>query len=208
MIDITDCRDLTCLQTMVFMILFLQASAKLSTCYSYIGIALRACLRLGLHRNVPGDFDFIEQEQRKRIFWVLRNMDSYVGIMLGLPQMLGEDDYDQVLPQEVDDDRITAGEILPQPPGKFPLIRAANAHTRLVAILRKVTKYVYPIKMNDSSVQGKADNRYMISHSKIRELESDLQAWMDELPMDLRPSDDAPQELIRYVFSHPLASKY
>lgn len=67
------------------MVLFLQSSAKLSTCYSYVGIALRSALRLGLHRNVVADFNPIERELRKRIFWVVRKMDVYVSTLLGLP---------------------------------------------------------------------------------------------------------------------------
>ena len=39
MMDIADCRDLTSLQAIIFMILFLQSSAKLSQCYAYIGVA-------------------------------------------------------------------------------------------------------------------------------------------------------------------------
>ena len=77
--DVTDCRDLTSLQALLFMIMFLQASAKLSTCFSHIGIALRSAIRLGLHRRVPNQFTPIEQETRKRTFWVIRNMDIYVG---------------------------------------------------------------------------------------------------------------------------------
>jgi Fungal specific transcription factor domain len=194
MLDITDCRDLTTLQAVVFMIIFLQSSAKLATCYSHIGIALRACCRLGLHRNIKHDFDPIEQEERKRIFWLIRKMDAYVGLLLGLPQMLSDEDVDQELPIEIDDDFLTTERILPMPPGRFSLMRVTNAHTKLVSILQKVVKFIYPIK---GFGRGKPGEPYSISHSKMREIEADLQKWMDGLPMELRPSDDAPSELAR-----------
>lgn len=194
MLDITDCRDLTTLQAIVFMILFLQSTAKLATCYSYVGIALRSCCRLGLHRNIKNEFNPVEQEERKRIFWLIRKMDVYVGVLLGLPQMLSAEDMDQQLPIEVDDDFITSEGILPMPPDQFPLMRACNAHTSLVDILQKVVKYIYPIKGFEGA---KAGERYSISHSRIREIEKDLQVWMDNLPMELRPSDDASCELAR-----------
>lgn len=79
LMDVTDCRDLTSLQAIVFMIMFLQASAKLSTCYSHIGLALRSAVRMGLHRSVSVNFNPIDREIRKRLFWVIRNMDTYVG---------------------------------------------------------------------------------------------------------------------------------
>ncbi len=77
--DVTDCHDLMSLQALIFMIMFLQASAKLNTCFSHIGIALRSAIRMGLHRCVPNEFSPLEQETRKRTFWVIRNMDIYVG---------------------------------------------------------------------------------------------------------------------------------
>ena len=194
MIDITDCRDLITLQTLIFIILFLQATAKLSTCYSYVGVALRACCRLGLHRNLNVNFSPIEREERKRLFWLVRKMDSYVGALLGLPQMLSDDDIDQQMPAEVDDEFITKDAILPQPSERFALIRASNAHTRLVGIMKKVVRYIYPIRSGDKSSEG---DHYTINHSRIREIEQDLQVWMDHLAVELRPTDDAPRELGR-----------
>lgn len=194
MLDITDCRDLVSLQAIVFMILFLQSTAKLPTCYAYIGIALRACCRLGLHRIVSHNFSPIELEERKRAFWLVRKMDSYVGAVLGLPQMLSDDDIDQEFPTEVEDEFITEEGIQPMPPGVFPLLKATNASTRLTNTLRKVVRFIYPIKGVDS-VQS--DQHYTISHRRIRELERDLQTWMDELPMELRPSENAHRDLAR-----------
>ncbi|KAL1857976.1 Gypsy retrotransposon integrase-like protein 1 [Paecilomyces lecythidis] len=195
LIDITDCRDLTSLQAICFMVLFLQSSAKLSTCYSYVGIALRAALRLGLHRSVAANFNPIERELRKRIFWVIRKMDVYVSTLLGLPQMLSDDDIDQEYPLSIDDEFITADAILPMPPGRISRMAGANAHTRLVDIIVKVVKYIYPVK--NAKHRSKNDQTYMVSHSKIREIERDLQAWMEELPSALRPGEEAAPELER-----------
>ena len=74
LLDIADCRDLTAIQTLIFMILFLQSSAKLSTCYVYVGAALRSALRLGLHRALPKGFNPLEAESRKRVFWTIRKL--------------------------------------------------------------------------------------------------------------------------------------
>ena len=182
------------IQAVAFMVLFLQSSAKLPTCYAYIGIALRACCRLGLHRNLPANFSPIESEERKRIFWMVRKLDAYVSAALGLPQLLSDEDIDQEYPSEINDDCITERSILPMPAGTFPLMRATNAHTRLSVIMRKAVRYVYPTKSLDSS---KAEPVYSISHKKIRELEKDLQSWMDQLPTELRPSDNVGRELER-----------
>lgn len=199
MMDITDCRDITSLQAVLFMIMFLQASANLSTCYSYVGIALRSALRMGLHRNLTDNFNPIERETRKRVFWTIRKMDTYVSALLGFPKMLSDEDIDQEFPIEVDDEYITKDGILPMPEGRMSLYAASNAHTRLMFILSKVIKYIYPIKGLEESVQGKSRGSYSysISHTRIREIERDLQDWLDKLPVALKPGGEAPPEVLR-----------
>ncbi|KAL4897172.1 fungal-specific transcription factor domain-containing protein [Aspergillus ambiguus] len=207
LLEITDCRDLTSLQAICFMVLFLQSSAKLSTCYSYVGIALRSALRLGLHRSaVSANFNPLEQELRKRVFWVVRKMDVYVSTLLGLPQMLSDDDIDQEYPLPIDGEFITAEGIRPPPKDYTALMAGANAHTRLSNIILKVVKYIYPVK--NAQHRSKSDQRYVVSHSKIREIERDLQAWMEELPAALRPGTEvSPQlerlrQLLRISYAH------
>ncbi len=201
MLDITDCRDLATLQTVCFMIIFLQSTAKLSTCYSYLGVALRACCRLGLHRHVNNEFNPVEREERKRTFWLIRRMDTYVAAMLGLPNMLSDEDIDQELPREIDDEFISEEGIRPMPPNHFSLMAAANAHTKLVFILQKVVRDIYPIKGFKRREENHPGDGYSISHSRIRQIERDLQAWMDDIPTQLRPTDEASRELARCAHS-------
>lgn len=199
MMDITDCRDLVSLQVILFMILFLQSSANLSTCYSYIGIALRSALRMGLHRNLTGNFNPIERELRRRIFWIVRKMDTYVSALLGFPLLLSDDDIDQELPIEVDDEYITKDAVHLMPPGTTSLYAAVNAHTRLMGILAKIIKYIYPSKGLEKSAQGGTTASYVISNAKIRDIEQDLADWLDKLPMALRPGGEGTPQVLRYV---------
>jgi hypothetical protein len=145
--DITDCRDLISLQILLFIILFLQATSNLSSCYPFVGIALRSSLRIGLHRHLQHErINVIEQEVRKRVFYVIRQMDIYVSTLLGFPLLLSVDDINQPLPAEVDDEYITPTGILQPPPGSASFFEAFNAHAELMEILFKITKYVYPTK--------------------------------------------------------------
>ncbi|KAL5397902.1 hypothetical protein PMIN06_006234 [Paraphaeosphaeria minitans] len=206
LLDVTDCRDVTSLQAIVFMIQFLQSTAKLSTCYSYIGVALRSAIRMGMHRSFNVNFTPIEAETRKRLFWAIWRMDTYVGAMLGLPHFIEDEDVDQDYPTEVDDEYITATEILPMPEGKISIMHASNAHVKIVRILSKICKYVYPTKGTQSG--GKHSVTYSVSYAKIREIEQSMQQWLDELPMALRPGGEAPtiilrvQQLLRMAFAH------
>ena len=211
LMDIADCRALTSIQAVVFMILFLQSSARLSQCYAYVGVALRASLRMGLHRAYSGNFDPVEAETRKRVFWIVRKMDIYVGAMLGLPQTLSDDDIDQDFPTEVDDEYITKEGILPMPEGVVSLMAAFNAHTRLVQLLSKIVRQVYPIKVQ--TTQGCPDKSYSVPFSVIREIESDLEHWKNSLPAVLSPGLAPPrytrvQHLLRLAYAHAQVMLY
>ena len=207
LMDIADCRDLRQLQAIIFMIMFLQSSAKLSTCYAYIGVALRSALRMGLHRSFPdSNFTPIVSETRKRVFWVVRKMDTYVGAMLGLPHSLHDEDIDQVFPTETDDEFITDQGILPMPEGRVSVQTAANAHTTLVAILAKIVRYVYPLKGSHLNTQSENVKSYSVSYAYILEIERDLQEWQDRLPLGLKPGGEAPLIILRSETSCPIES--
>ncbi len=182
LIDITDARDLYAIQTIVMLILFLQCSARLSTCYSYIGVALRSALKEGLHRKLAHPFNPIELEIRKRIFWTIYKMDIYVNTMLGLPRSIATEDIDQDLPMELDDENITQEGYLPQEPGKLSSSAIANSHTKLILVLNKIVKNLYPIN----------SNLRLISHEKVSEMELELRGWLSSLPKELIPGFDPP----------------
>ena len=107
--------------------------------------------------------------------------------------MLSDDDTDQEFPLEVDDEYITSNEILPMPPGKTSVITAFNAHIKLVKILAKTVKYVYPLQ----TMRVHSEHAFVVRHAKIREVEQDLQQWMEDLPMALRPGGEEPTQLVR-----------
>ncbi|KAH8909980.1 hypothetical protein BR93DRAFT_444523 [Coniochaeta sp. PMI_546] len=199
--DIAECRDLTSLQALLYMLLFLQVTANISGCYSFVGIALRSAIRMGLHRRLPhAKLTPIEDESRKRVFFVIRQMDTYISAILGFPMMLSHEDIDQALPTEVDDEYITKDAILTPPPGTPSFFEAFNAQARLMEILEKVVRHIYPIKGMEESFRMKdetANATYVINYGRIREIEQDLQDWYDRLPEYWRPSPDGPIEVIR-----------
>ncbi|KAB5570709.1 fungal-specific transcription factor domain-containing protein [Coniochaeta sp. 2T2.1] len=199
--DVAECRDLTSLQALLYMLLFLQVTANISGCYSFVGIALRSAIRMGLHRRLPhAKLTPIEDESRKRAFFVIRQMDTYISAILGFPMMLSHEDIDQALPTEVDDEYITKDAILTPPSGTPSFFQAFNAQARLMEILEKVVRHIYPIKGMEESIRKKEESTnatYVINYGRIREIEQDLQDWYDRLPEYWRPSPEGPIEVIR-----------
>ena len=194
LIDITDVGDIISIQTIVMMIMYLQCSARLSTCYSYIGIALRSAIKEGLHRNLSifqnskRELDPIEVDTRKRLFYTIYKMDIYINSLLGLPRSLTEDEFDQELPEELDDENVThATYSYEKQQGKLSSSACANHHTKLMLILSHIVRDLYPIKIKkQSSVDNPSPDRI---HSKVTGLEQELKNWLDQLPMELRPTD-------------------
>ncbi|QOU22254.1 hypothetical protein BRETT_002427 [Brettanomyces bruxellensis] len=200
LIDITDTRDTFGIQTIVMLIIFLQCSARLSTCYAYIGIALRAALREGLHRKLDYPFNPIELETRKRLFWTLYKMDIYVNTMLGLPRTISEDDFDQELPIELDDENITVtGYRWDRQGSRLSSSGIANAHTKLMLIMAHIVAKLYPVKQKRMSGLDGQEKRHpgMLAHALCSQLEEELQKWLDGLPMELKPGVEPPKQYLK-----------
>ncbi|KAG8167988.1 hypothetical protein KVR01_003677 [Diaporthe batatas] len=203
--DVTECSDMTTLQALVFNIQFLQATGELNSCHTLIGIALRSALRMGLHRHLPAiSLGPIKDETRRRVFYTIRQMDIYLSTTLGLPLLLEEKDIDQPWPSEVDDEYITDSGIEWPPPGTPSMLEASNANLRLMHILAKVVRDIYPPTRADD---GSAET-YMISFSKIRELEQDIRDWHEKLPPTWRPGHEEDVQitrvkiLLRFTYAH------
>lgn len=187
---------MTTLQALVFNIQFLQATGELNSCHTFLGIALRSALRMGLHRHLPAiSLGPIKDETRRRVFYTIRQMDIYLSTTLGLPLLLEEKDIDQPWPTEVDDEHITDSGIHWPLPGTPSMIEASNANLRLMHILSKVVREIYPPTGADD---GPAET-YMISFSKIRELEQDLRDWQERLPPTWRPGHEEDIQVTRYA---------
>lgn len=192
LIDITNVGDISLIQTIVMMIMYLQCLARLSTCYLYIGIAMRSALKEGLHRNLlifqssKRRLDPIEVDTRKRLFFTIYKMDIYINSLLGLPVSVNEDEFDQELPEDLDDENVTRGSYnFEEQSGRLSSSACANHHTKLMIVMSHVVKELYPIKVKGTS--GKRDGTGI--HERVNKLEIELQNWLDNLPPELKPTD-------------------
>ena len=180
LIDITDTRDLVSIETVLMLFIYLQCSARLSTCYTYLAVAMRSALREGLHRVSPPEahLDPIETETRKRLFYTIYKLDIYVNTMLGLPRSLLPEDFDQTLPVELSDVNITVDGYYPERQNNvLSSVAISNFHTKLTMIIGEIVKELYPIKKSSN----------VISHETVSKLEMKLENWVAQLPPELQP---------------------
>ncbi|KAL6930171.1 hypothetical protein ACO0SA_001578 [Hanseniaspora valbyensis] len=196
MIDLSNCSDLHSIQTTIMLFMFLQCSARLSTCYIFIGIAMRSALREGYHRFIPEGtpgYTLLDIEMRKRTFFTIYKMDIYVNNMLGLPKAISSNDFDQQLPLEFEDEFITdEGLNIPDnydPEKNITSVCISNHHTKLIMILEEVVDKLYPVKKTNN----------VIPHRTVTELEIKLDNWVKQLPKYLIPGlkeDQLPNEFL------------
>lgn len=177
LVDIANVNEIYAMQTMFMLTMFLQCSANLKTCYSYIGIALRAAISEGLHRknSLIGPTP-IEDETKKRLFWSVYKVDLYMNCILGLPRTLSESAINQELPRDVDDEKITTKGILAHDWGKISSCGMNNQHTKLMLVMARIHESLYPVLK-----WGQA------TYVNIINLQDKLNEWFIELPMQLKP---------------------
>ncbi|SCU99439.1 LAME_0G03180g1_1 [Lachancea meyersii CBS 8951] len=181
LIDITNVSDVCAIQTIFMMTIFLQCSAKLTTCYSLIGIALRAALRIGLHKKSSLlNCSLIEAEVKKRLFWTIYKMDVYVNIIMGLPVTIADSDIDQELPANFHDDDMTENGIVLNPWSyQISSCGLSNEHTKLIRITKRIYDEVRSHKKNEPSKSPP-------SKEAVCALEKDLIQWQSSLPPQLK----------------------
>ncbi|GMM39018.1 hypothetical protein DASC09_063570 [Saccharomycopsis crataegensis] len=191
---LVETNDVMNIQTLFCLIIFLQCTANLSTCYSFVGIALRSAFRIGLHRKAENS-NAIVQENRKRLFWSIYKIDVYMNTVLGLPQ-ISDDQIDQDLPLDIEDEFIAeTGYIAPKNRNKkLTTIAISNDHTKLIIILNHIVKNIYPINTDSyyeekTRVKDTKTNFIYQLISKVKLMEQELSEWLENLPMELNPDN-------------------
>ncbi|KAF8861656.1 hypothetical protein BDZ45DRAFT_250787 [Acephala macrosclerotiorum] len=207
LIDTANCRNMYSLQALVCIIIYLQSSALMHSCYSYISIAISVSLQMGLHRSEASTrLDPIEQETRRRVFWVLQTMETYVTTLLGLPTVLDDEDIDQELPSCIENASVHENGLIPNPAGPGPgpgcPMAAVVAHIKLLKIMRRMVKQIYPRTLRRGT--GCA---YRVNYCRIIKFEAELGEWFEKIPVptqseSLQPETTRTQLLLRLAYAH------
>lgn len=186
------------MQALLCSTIYLQGTGQLPLCYTYVSLAMTAAIRMGMHQaDSLAKFNAVERETRKRIFWTLRVMDSYITTVLDLPRTLSDDEMDQSYPQDIDDVYISTHGI--KKPNEPCLMASINAHTRLTRILAKVKKIASGSKEHDH----KPNSRYQVDYAKIVEAEQELTEWSSTLPTYNGFPNHIRREMERFVIIGP-----
>ncbi|KAI9038551.1 transcription factor domain-containing protein [Aspergillus affinis] len=101
--------DLLSVQALLGMALFLRGNSGTQSALPTITAAIRSCQRMGLHRDLPRPhLSAVEQEQRKRVFWIAYILDQSSCIRVGSAPAQHPDDFDVGFPSETAEDKFVS----------------------------------------------------------------------------------------------------
>jgi hypothetical protein len=177
------------IQAILCCAMYSMRSATGASVWTLSGIALRYCTELGLNRNLSWAverLDLLQQELRKRAFWVSYNLDRMSAVSLGRPVGIPDNDIDIGFPADCNDEDITPSGFLSEPRTHHlqasTTMSAAVHHLRLRRIWGDITTHFYAAKVQQtprSPDNQIADNIY-----------ENLKTWFEECPKPiLRPEE-------------------
>jgi hypothetical protein len=192
-------------QARLIQVLYLLMSSRFNQAWYVFGHALQVLSALGLHRredrkrsSLAHRRDYIEEQCKKRTFWVAYTLDKYLGVMFGRPRHYHDDDIDQDFPDAVNDEDMTpAG---PRDSDNDRHIESLIAHAKLAQIAEKISREVYSIKVVPDEERLAAAHRL---GAQLRQWKKSLPPFLGAInPSSLIPSFRRQAMALRMSHSH------
>lgn len=165
---------------MTLLVLYHLRSATSHGLWYMIGLAMRTCIDLGLHRKAnTAHLDPFTTQLRRRLFWSVYYLERAISLSLGRPFSINDRQIDIDLPLDVDDD-IRDPAILTslQPPTAVTTISLGIVLLKLRRIDSKIQHSIYRADRPLQTLRPKMDKLY-------RELEEWKASVMPHFANDL-----------------------
>jgi len=171
--------DLLAVQSLLSMALFMMGTPNPQPSFILLATAIRLSHNIGLHKRGTGfNLNPIEQEQRKRVFWIAYMLDKDLCLRNGRPPAQDDHDFNVELPDPEPEDG--AGDIpLADGKGKLNLFRTV---CEFAVIESKVYRRLYA-----SNATKQSDGELL---QTIGELDQELEDWKDRIPIEFRPEHE------------------
>jgi len=174
--------DLLSVQALLGMALFLQGTPNPQPSFFLVAAATRLAHSIGLHKRGSGfNLNEVENEQRKRVFWIAYLLDKDICLRSGRPPAQDDDDMNVELPSEDPPDNVGSIPLAKEQDGK----KTMNLFRQMclfAQIQSRVYKQLYSVKASRQS-DGELLNT-------IGELDAQLEEWKDSIPLDFRPEHE------------------
>jgi hypothetical protein len=193
-------------QSRLVQVLYLLMSCRFNQAWYTFGHTLQITSALGLHRKDdrtrhPTSYkrDYIEEQCRRRTFWVAYILDKYLGVIFGRPRHYHDDDIDQDFPDSVNDEDMSSSG--PQVSGTDDCyIDSLVFHAKLAQIAERISREVYSIKPKPDHVRLAAAHRL---GSEIRQWRASLPPFLGAInPSSLIPSFRRQATALKLSYCH------
>ncbi|RFU30446.1 hypothetical protein B7463_g5916, partial [Scytalidium lignicola] len=173
------------IEAMILLVVYNLRSPSNSGIWYMIGLAMRTCIELGLHREMHyNNISPYKGQVRRRLFWSVYFLERVVALSLGRPYSISDRDIDTNLPCDFDDsihDDIFISEILKNPSETRP----ASNLTMFIALIQ--------LKRLESQIQTniyRVDKPVSSLFLEVNPLLSAIQDWERSLPSLTESEDD------------------
>ncbi|OJK02996.1 hypothetical protein ASPACDRAFT_23759 [Aspergillus aculeatus ATCC 16872] len=113
-----------------------------------LGITIRLAIRAGYHRDPKHfpDMSAFDGEMRRRVWTILRQMDTLISFQVGVPRTIQDWQHDVELPRNISDEDFdeSTEELPPSRPDEiFTLMSYTRAKSRIMTIFGKISDLAY-----------------------------------------------------------------
>jgi hypothetical protein len=170
------------IEAMTLLVLYNFRSPSNSGIWYMIGLAMRTCVDLGLHREAHyGNASPYEGQLQRRLFWTVYFLERVIAVSVGRPYSIADRDIDVALPLEIDDtvrdDGLIERTLAVSPSATFQASRPSSNITLGIQCFR--------LKRLESHIQGtiyRVDRPIASLISKISPTLKLLEDWHRALP--------------------------
>ncbi|KAG7117878.1 Activator of stress genes protein 1 like [Verticillium longisporum] len=197
-------------QARIIQTLYLLTTSRFNRAWYTFGNGLQIISALGLHRKsarkrqlTSSPVDYIQSQFRVRTFWTAYILDKYLGVIFGRPRHYHDDDIDQVLPDKIDDDDMTAqGPIAVGGEQAGAAAEALIFHIKIAQIISKISREVYSIKPISEEERISAAHRLS---QEVHEWKESLPPYLGSIhPSMLVPSFRRKSIVLKLGYSHAI----
>ncbi|KAL3440627.1 fungal-specific transcription factor domain-containing protein [Aspergillus insuetus] len=152
---IRDALSIAGVEGRMLMIMYELRSSSSSSVWFAIGVAMRICIHLEMHREshyIP--LSPHEAQLRRRLFWSVYLIERHVAWSLGRPFSIAEDDIDTKSPADVDNmtDFVHPGLVGLSGNTRIPTVRRFLATVQLQRVMSRIHTKIYGIDGNPAAL--------------------------------------------------------
>ncbi|PMD60531.1 uncharacterized protein K444DRAFT_528507 [Hyaloscypha bicolor E] len=180
-------HDIRSIQILILLAIYSLRAPKGPGAWTYIGLAMRTCIDLGLHRKTPvKKYPLLDVEMRKRIFWTCYCLDRQISIILGRPFAISDRDIDAELPLDIDESiqDVAAFEAALSNVQSTPADETPTISTSLSCFI-----HICRLRRIESQIQQsiyRVDNSTNATEFEVESFIRQLEQWKDKIPRDAR----------------------